>query len=115
MNTIARTMTHTMICEWYYVERFEGREVPAYAQWPIQDEKPPSFEIIERTWREQAPRTRAMFAAERDWTRPISWLSFPDDHGKRFHIHATSGDFVMQMSFHEIHHRAQVMAKMGVA
>lgn len=49
-------------------------------------------------------------ATERDWNRKITYLSFPDDHGRRFHITATAGDFFTQLALHEVHHRAQLMA-----
>ncbi|MBX3356823.1 MAG: DinB family protein [Phycisphaeraceae bacterium] len=109
LKSIAATLTHIMISEWYYVERVAGRTVAPYSQWPIKYEHAPAFEVVERTWREQARNTRATVAAERDWARSITWLSFPDDKGRRFNITATSGDFFAQLAFHEVHHRAQVM------
>lgn len=112
-GTIGSTLTHIMISEWYYIERLEGRTVPSYDQWPIKYEPPhaPAFDVIEKTWREQAKKVRAAIAAERDWDRKITWLSFPDDTrgNKRFHITATAGDFFTQLALHEVHHRAQVM------
>jgi uncharacterized damage-inducible protein DinB len=101
-----------MNSEWYYIERVLGREVPPYPQWPMQEESPPAFEIIERTWRERAKSTRAAIAAERDWGRRITWLSFPNEAGKRFHITVTPGDLITQLALHEVHHRAQIMAMM---
>jgi uncharacterized damage-inducible protein DinB len=67
---------------------------------------------MERTWRGQAKRIRDVIAAERDWSRKITYLSFPDDtrNNKRFHITATAGDFFTQLALHEVHHRAQAMA-----
>jgi uncharacterized damage-inducible protein DinB len=117
LKTIGSTLTHIMISEWYYIERLEGKTVPPYDQWPIKDENPPAFEVIEKTWREQAKKTRAAVAAESsasgsDWSRTITWLGFPDDSrgGKRFQITATAGDLFTQLSLHEVHHRAQIMA-----
>lgn len=115
LKTIGTTLTHIMISEWYYIQRLEGRPVPRYDQWPIKDENPPTFDVIEKTWREQAKNVRASIAAEQergDWNRKITWLSFPDDTrgGKRFHITATAGDFFTQLALHEVHHRSQIMA-----
>lgn len=110
LKTIGTTLTHIMISEWYYIERLEGRAVAPYEQWPIKYESPPAFDVIEAAWREQAKRVRAAIAAEREWNRRITYLSFPDDHGKRFHITATAGDFFTQLALHEVHHRAQVLA-----
>jgi len=110
LNTIGRTLTHTMVSEWYYVERLLQRQVPPYEQWPIQDEQPPAFAVIDETWRAQAPRTRAAIEAERDWSRRVGWDGFADEQGRRFRVAATAGDLLAQLLFHEVHHRAQVMA-----
>jgi uncharacterized damage-inducible protein DinB len=117
LKTIGSTLTHIMISEWYYIERLEGRAVPPYEQWAIRYDgpTPPAFEAVERIWREQADRIRAVIASESekgDWTRKITWLSFPDDTrgNKRFHITCTAGDLVTQLALHEVHHRAQLMA-----
>jgi uncharacterized damage-inducible protein DinB len=111
---IGSTLTHIMISEWYYIERLAGRAVPPYDQWPIKYEPPhtPPFEVVERTWREQAKRTRAALAAETDWNRVITWLGFPDDTRghKRFRITTTAGGYFTQLALHEVHHRAQIMA-----
>ena len=110
LNTIASTVTHIMVSEWYYIERLAGRPVPPYEQWPIKYEDPPAFGVVEKAWREQAKNTRASIAGERDWTRKVTWLSFPDARGKRFHVSATAGDLFTQLALHEVHHRAQIMA-----
>lgn len=110
LKSISRTLTHVMICEWAYVERLEGREMPPYETWPIQDEKPPAFVLLEKTWREQAPRTRAAFAAVDDWDRPVYYKSHPTKDGKQFRITTTPMDLLMLLHTHEVHHRAQVMA-----
>jgi uncharacterized damage-inducible protein DinB len=112
LNSIAATLTHLMVSEWYYVERLEGRSVPPYQHWPIKYEQPPEvFDDLEHMWRVQADRIRASIAAERDWGRKITWLGFPDDTrgNKRFHITCTAGDLLTQLVLHEVHHRAQVM------
>lgn len=111
---ITATLAHLMVSEWYYIERLEGRDVPPYDQWPIRYEPPhtPAFTAIETTWRGQGQRTRAAVAAERDWNRMITWLSFPDDTrgNRRFHITCTAGDLFTQLALHEVHHRSQIMA-----
>jgi len=64
LKSLGSTLTHLMISEWYYIERLERRDVPHYDTWPIKYESPPAFEVIERTWREQSTRIRAVIAAE---------------------------------------------------
>ena len=121
LKTIGSTITHIMNCEWYFIERLEGRDVPPYEQWPIHDENPPAFEVVESVWHQQADRIRTVLAAQQDaigpdgssgWNRRITYLSFPDDtrENRRFHISATAGEYLMQLVMHEVHHRAQVMA-----
>ncbi len=109
-GTIAATLTHTMVAEWYYLQRLSGAEVPPYDEWPIRDEAPPEFEILESTWRTQAVLVRKALESERDWSRPIHYRSFPNDQGRRFDITASAADLVTQLLLHEVHHRAQVMA-----
>lgn len=110
LRTIASTVTHIAISEWYYVERLMGRTIAPYAEWPIQYEEPPAFHVMRPMWDEQAARTRAAIAAERDWGRLIEYDGFPDDQGRRFRIRAAAGDFFTQLALHEVHHRAQLLA-----
>ncbi|KAA0214532.1 MAG: DinB family protein [Leptolyngbya sp. PLA3] len=62
-GSLARTFTHVLISEWYYVERLMRRDVPPYPQWPIRDEDRPAFAALESAWREQDARTREAIAA----------------------------------------------------
>jgi len=110
LSTIASTLTHLMISEWYYMQRFQSRTVPPYDQWPIHYEKPPAFTLVESQWREQMASIRETIAAETDWSRRLAFDSFPNEQGKRFHVSMTTGDLIAQLSLHEVHHRAQLMA-----
>ena len=108
LGTLGRTLTHILICEWYYVERMLRHEVPPYEQWPMQDEKPPPFPALERAWTEQGERTRAAIAAVRDWNGPIEYRNTSDD-GRPEIITASAADIFTQLVLHEVHHRAQVL------
>ena len=114
LKSIASTLTHLMISEWYYIERLEQRDVPHYETWPIKYENPPTFDVVESIWRKQAQQIRGLVAARPHdgWSRKITWLSFPDDTrgNKRFQITCTAGDLFTQLALHEMHHRAQLMA-----
>jgi uncharacterized damage-inducible protein DinB len=117
LGSIASTLTHLMISEWYYIERLQGHEVEPYERWPIKYESPPECAVLERTWREQQQRICTQIAAEcahGDWQRTIRWLSFPDDsragRNRRYHITCTAGDLITQLALHEVHHRSQVMS-----
>ncbi len=115
-GTLGRTLTHIMISEWYYVQRIQGRAVPPYGQWPIQDERPPPFAALEVAWTEQAGQTRAVLGAARDWFVALEYQVIDDD-GRPTIVTASPGDIVTQLALHEVHHRAQAMnmlRQMGV-
>lgn len=105
LGTLARTLTHVMVSEWYYIERMMGREVPPYLQWPIRDEAPPAFGELEASWKAQAVRTRAALASVQDWDGRREYVV--DDEGKRIRVRATPMDIFTQLALHEVHHRAQ--------
>ncbi len=110
LKTIATTITHTMLCEWLYVERIQGRALPPYDQWPIQDENPPAFGVIEATWRAQAARTRAASEGERDWNPTDRYTTVADSKRHRFEVTTSPSEIMTQAVLHEVHHRSQVMA-----
>jgi uncharacterized damage-inducible protein DinB len=103
LGSLARTLTHVMMSEWYYVQRMQGREVPHYTQWPIQDEKPPAFGVIDARW----PAISALDASG-SWDRPMEY-TYTNDDGQRMISTATARDQFTQLVLHEVHHRAQAM------
>jgi uncharacterized damage-inducible protein DinB len=111
LGSLARTLTHIMICEQFYVRRMRGEEVPLYKDWPIRDEEPPRFEVIEREWKGIEAATReAIEAVEKagEWGAVVTYMAQRDD-GKRVEVSATKGDIFTQLVLHEVHHRAQAM------
>lgn len=117
LGTLGRTLTHIMICEWAYVQRLSGRDVPPYEQWPYQDENPPPFDVIEPKWNEQVKQTRAALAAVRNWHEAFEFnVTAPDN--RRLAITASRADIFTQLTLHEVHHRAQAMnilRQLGIA
>lgn len=107
-GTLAGTLTHIFISEWYYIERLECREVPPYVQWPIQDEKPPTFAVLEESWARQAPQTRAAVKRVRDWDRVIEYRAMTPEEPPTI-VTTTAGDLITQLVLHEVHHRAQAL------
>jgi uncharacterized damage-inducible protein DinB len=107
-RSIAQTLTHTMISEWYYVQRIEGREVPPDGEWPIQEEDPPAFDVLEAAWIEQAARTHETLHSIRDWGKKLEY--HVDDDGRSLIITASVSDIFTQLVLHEVHHRGQVMS-----
>ena len=116
LGTLARTLTHTLSSEWYYMERMQEHPVPAYEQWPIRDEEPPPFAALEAAWEEQARRTRTALAGDRAWTTEIEYRVEPED-GPVI-VTTSPAEIFTQLAFHEVHHRAQALAilrQLGVA
>jgi uncharacterized damage-inducible protein DinB len=107
-GTLARTLTHVMICEWMYVRRLQAKQVPPYSEWPIQDENPPPFAGLELAWNEQAVQTRAVLAAVEDWSAEVEYPKTLED-GRTEVMIASMGDIFTTLAFHEVHHRAQAM------
>lgn len=107
-RTVARTLTHTMTSEWYYMQRMQRRDVPPYEEWPIREEEAPPFTTLEVAWNEQAPRTRAALSAVRDWNASLEYRVIGDD-GRPAIVTASPADIFTQLVMHEVHHRAQVM------
>jgi uncharacterized damage-inducible protein DinB len=117
LGSLARILTHVMICEWSYIARLEGRYLQPYAEWPIQDEQPPPFTVVESTWTKQAAHTRAVLAAVDNWTGAVTYQTLPD-LGPQRTITTTPADLATQIALHEVHHRAQVLnilRQLGVA
>jgi len=106
-GSIATTLTHVMISEWYYVQRLLERDVPPYDDWPIRDEEPPPFDSLESTWTQQARSTRDALGAARDWDARIEFQVTRD--GEPIIVTATDAGLLTQLVLHEVHHRAQVL------
>lgn len=106
-GSVARTLTHILISEWYYIRRMLSQDVPPYDQWPIQDEKPPAFAELEAEWARQSARTRAALTEIRDWKAPLEYRI--TENGVTELITTSPSDIFTQLALHEVHHRAQVM------
>lgn len=106
-TSLARTLTHVLVSEYYYVSRIAAADVPPYEEWPIQQDDPPAFPALEAAWRKQATDTQAKLDAVRDWTTPLEFVVEREDGNQV--VNASPGDLMTQLAFHEMHHRAQVI------
>jgi uncharacterized damage-inducible protein DinB len=115
LGSIQATLVHTAAAEWAYVERLGGREV-ALADSPFTVERQPEFDPFATVWERRSPVTRLALATLGDPARPVEYISRMGP--KPMRIRATAGGIAGQLLFHEVHHRAQVMAmlrQVGVA
>ncbi|MBI4279827.1 MAG: DinB family protein [Armatimonadetes bacterium] len=107
MGSVRATLAHTASAEWTYSHRVTGEMVNS-ADSPFVEDKVPDFATLEARWTEQADRTRRVLSGISDWNRPLEYRMKLRD--KAYRIKATTGGVLSQLLFHEVHHRAQVMA-----
>lgn len=108
LGTLSRTLAHIMICEWGYVRRIQGRDIPPAPEFPLDDENPPPFADLEAAWAAQADETRSALAAVGDWSAPIEFRRRGED-GRAIVVTASAADLFTQLALHEVHHRAQAL------
>lgn len=118
-NTLRATMIEVAMVEWLYARRLQQPKTALLPrdQWPISEQRQPTFRDLESVWTEQAQRTRGVLAGITDWDTVIEYRRAPQA-GKVILVRATKSDVATQMCLHEVHHRAQVMAmlrQIGVA
>jgi uncharacterized damage-inducible protein DinB len=116
LGSIRATLVHTAAAEWAYVERLAGRDV-SLGESPFTVERQPEYEPFAEAWTRRARVTRqALSDLLGDPARAVEWTSHLGP--KPMRVRATAGGIAGQMLFHEVHHRAQVMAmlrQVGVA
>lgn len=113
-GSVRATLLHIAASEWGYTQRLGGNDV-APADAPFTAERQPEFEPFRAAWDRQSVTTRDVLSNLGDPERPVSYTSRL--FGPRSRVQTTAGGIAAQLLFHEIHHRAQVMAmlrQMGV-
>ncbi len=115
MGSIRATLVHTASAQWSYTQRLSGKD-PAPADNPFTKEKQPEFAPFAAAWDRLNPDTRRALAGLGDPGRTLEWVGRMMTPPAR--MRATAGGVASQLLFHEVHHRAQVMAmlrQVGVA
>lgn len=102
-GSIRATLVHVASAEWGYTHRLRGESV-ALADSPFTEDRYPEFAAFERAWNQQRPVTRAALANLGDPARRVEYVA------RSARVRTTAGGIAGQLLFHEIHHRAQVMA-----
>jgi uncharacterized damage-inducible protein DinB len=106
LGSVRRTMHHLAGAEWFLIGQMRGGPAGEY---PFGAEAVPDAPTLERLWRGLEPQTRETIEAERDWDRPIEYaVTIPSR--RRYRIRGTAQAVFAQFCYHEVHHRAQVMA-----
>lgn len=116
LPTIRATVVHLADAEWIYGRRVRGEDL-RFDDRPFTEDRNPDLPPFERAWTDLEAGTRAWLGSETDWTRRIQVTSrLPGRTPMR--VTYTPETVAFQMFYHEVHHRAQVMAmlrQMGVA
>jgi uncharacterized damage-inducible protein DinB len=110
LHSLRATMLEIAGVEWLYVRRLSDPQqaLPPREDWPIAEQRQPTFKDLEPAWAEQAARTQDVIAKVRDWDAPIEYTA--TQSGKRIVVSTTKADIATQLCLHEVHHRAQAMA-----
>ncbi len=107
LGTIQATLVHIASSEYGYVHRLRGRgHLPEDN--PFDYERLPDLEPFLAAWDRQRPATREALAAIGDPNRPVEYITKFFTPPMR--VRTVAGGIAGQLLFHEIHHRAQVMA-----
>jgi uncharacterized damage-inducible protein DinB len=108
LKTIRATLVHMAGAEWIYGVRVRGEEY-RFEDRPFRDERYQDFPGLEADWEKLSERTRAWLQSETDWTRRVEYVGRIRGH-KPMRFVTTPERIAFQMLYHEVHHRAQVMA-----
>lgn len=107
LGSIRATLIHIADIEWGYVQRLTGRDY-VRAESPFTSDRCTTLAVFTTAWERQEPLTRRTLADIGDPSRPVEWVSRNFVPPQR--TRTTRGGIAGQLLFHEIHHRAQVMA-----
>jgi uncharacterized damage-inducible protein DinB len=108
MGSIRATLLHTASAEWGYTQRLTRKDYQPGEKTPFTVESFPEFEAFAAAWDRQRPVTHQVLADLGDPARSIEVVSRMFTPPMR--VRTTAGGIAGQLLFHEVHHRAQVMA-----
>ena len=102
------TLAHLASAEWLTGKVVRGEEFTP-GNLPFTEASYPDYPSLETGWSHLEASTRAWLESEKEWTRRIEKItSLPG--GKRVRVAYTPEKRAFHMFYHEVHHRAQVMA-----
>jgi len=106
LGTIRRTLHHMAGAEWFLVGQLRGGPQGDY---PFRSEQAPDFAALERGWRDLERQTLEFLNTPQDWTRMVEFtVTIPSR--QRYRVKASAEVVFTHFTYHEVHHRAQVMA-----
>jgi uncharacterized damage-inducible protein DinB len=107
-RSVRGTLVEIARAELFLAKRLREEPLPPAADWPINEQRQPTFPDLERVWNAQSQQTRATLSATTDWERAVTCrLVLPN---QTVLLTARKADIATQLLMHEVHHRAQAMA-----
>lgn len=107
LKSIRRTIHHLAGAERFLIGQFRGGLEGDY---PYTYERCPDFPTLAKTWSDQEQQIIDTIERERDWERPIEFRTGPHGSRRVFRVKASPLRIFTQFGYHEVHHRAQIMA-----
>jgi uncharacterized damage-inducible protein DinB len=121
LKTVRATLVHLAGSEWLHGKAARGEfargEAITPEERPFTEGRYPDFMPLERDWKGLEAGTRAWLESENDWTRRMETIVRRGDAGL-IRVGFTPETLAFQLFYHEVHHRAQVMAmlrQLGIA
>ena len=101
-----------------YTRGRRGEPVPPLEDRPFTRFYEAEYAPFEAAWRAQSEETKRTLREIADWSRSVEYAAMAPPPGagtptpaqKAMRFRTTAGGIAAQLLFHEIHHRAQVMA-----
>jgi uncharacterized damage-inducible protein DinB len=106
LRSVRRTLLHMAGAEWFLMSQISGGPD---GERPFSAQRVTDFAALESAWHAQEQRTIDLIQGERDWDRRIEF-TVPTPGRRTFRVRASALQVFTQFSYHEVHHRSQVMA-----
>jgi uncharacterized damage-inducible protein DinB len=116
LKTVRASLVHLAGSEWLHGRAARGEGI-APEERPFTEERYPDFLSLESAWKGLEAGTRAWLESENDWTRRMETIVRRGNAGL-IRVGFTPETLAFQLFYHEVHHRAQVMAmlrQLGIA
>jgi uncharacterized damage-inducible protein DinB len=108
LMSVRATLVHLAGSEWLHGKAARGEDMTSEGR-PFTEERYPDFLSLEGAWKGLEAGTRAWLESETDWTRRMETIVRRGNAGL-IRVGFTPETLAFQLFYHEVHHRAQVMA-----
>jgi uncharacterized damage-inducible protein DinB len=106
LKTVRRTLHHMAGAEWFVLGQLRGWPD---GESPFSPRRVRDAATLEAAWQGLEPRSIEIIQTEEHWDRPVE-ITVIIPSRQAFRVQTTAIGVFTQFCYHEIHHRAQVMA-----